>query len=43
MVDACNMAIYFLVEVFKAIPDSPMMFLFGLAIVVTIYNMILIK
>jgi len=42
MVDACNLAIELFVAVIKSIePSSPMMFLFGVAIVVTMFNMIL--
>ena len=42
MIDACNLALTFITQIIQSItPDSPMMFIFGLAIVVAIFNLIM--
>lgn len=41
MIDACNLAVTFIITVIESITlSSPMMFIFGLAIVVAMFNLI---
>lgn len=41
MLDACNLALYLINGVLAAVPDSPMMFVFGLAIVCVAFRLII--
>lgn len=41
MVEACNLALYLITGILAVIPDSPMMFIFGLAIVIAIFRLII--
>jgi hypothetical protein len=40
MIEACNLALSFILSIINSIPDSPLMWLFGLAIILSILSLL---